>query len=313
MRPISKRHGFLRHPLDTIMGSEGNVRLLRVFIHETGSPLGASDLARLSEMTPAGTRKSLERLLDAGVVEAIGSGRALQYRLRSPWPLFKALALLFDSEHEQYDSFVSSLKKALAGFTEIRSAWFDDAPMGSGEPVEMCVVADAKAVDWIGEELRARLKDLEQAYDLIIEPRILTRADAPAPGPHAVFLVSMAADNGTRDPQPQLHALKDERSLRIAQKIVEMMRSDPALIARARHYLNQLLQDDQGMATHAIAEWRQILESYSPRQLRQLLVSTSSRATRLRQSSPFFAVLSPEERDRLISALEKGPNDSNPT
>lgn len=305
MRPISKQHSAIRHPLDSIMGSEGNVRLLRVFIHEVSTPLGASDIARLSELTPAGTRKALDRLLESGVVEHVGSGRTLQYRLRNREPLIKALEFLFDKEHERYDSFVSSLKKALINFTEIRMAWFSDALVGAGEPIEMCVVADTKAVDWIDEELRTRLRDIEQEYDLIIETRIFTRADAPAPNPDATFLVSMETDTVTEKRSPQSHTLKEERSLMMAREIVKIMRSDPSLITRAKHHLSQLLYDGQGTATRAIAEWRQILDTYSPRQLRQLLVSTSSRSTRLRQSSPFFAVLSAKERDKLISTIER--------
>jgi hypothetical protein len=34
-------------------------------------------------------------------------------------------------------------------------------------------------------------------------------------------------------------------------------------------------------------------------------VSGTSRAQRLRQSSPFFAILTPEQRDRVLAAMEK--------
>jgi hypothetical protein len=70
-------------------------------------------------------------------------------------------------------------------------------------------------------------------------------------------------------------------------------------------HLDRLLRDAQGSAAGDIAEWRQLLEAYSPERVRDLLVSTSSRAERLRQSSPFFAVLTPSERDRVIAAVER--------
>jgi hypothetical protein len=57
---------------------------------------------------------------------------------------------------------------------------------------------------------------------------------------------------------------------------------------------------DHGCAGEEPGAWRRTWL----RKFWQLLVSTSSRATRLRQSSPFFAVLSVEERDRLISSIE---------
>ena len=275
MRPISIQHDALKYSLDFIMGSEANVRLLRVLIHEVDSSLSATDAARLAGLTPAGARRALDRLLDSGLIERVGSGRAMQYRLRNQDPLLQPLAILFDKEGERYDSFLSSLRNALLNFTEVRTAWLNRDPMRSGAPIEMCVVADAKAIDWISEELRARLKKIEQEYDLIIEVNIFTRADSPTPGSNAEFIVSMEANRDIEAGQPPSHALKDQRSLLMAQEITKMLKSDPSLITRAKHHLTRLLQDKQGAATHAISEWRQLLETYSPRQISQLLVSTS--------------------------------------
>jgi len=65
-----------------------------------------------------------------------------------------------------------------------------------------------------------------------------------------------------------------------------------------------LLKEDQGMADRDIAEWRQIVEMYSPERIRDLLVSASSRAVRLRRSLPFLAVLNSHERDRILAMIE---------
>lgn len=305
MRPISQQHSAVRYPLDSILGFEAHVRLLRVFIHEADTPLGASDAARLAGLTPVGARKALERLVESGVIERVGSGRTPQYGLRGQEPVVQALGLLFTREQERYDSFVSFLQNALADMPEIRTAWLSELPMGAGEPIEINVVAEARAINWIGAELRSRLVRFEKESDLIVEVALFTRADSPTHGPHAVFLRSMEADQKPPVRQPaQSHAQTEERSLLMARAIAELIRSDPSLITRAKHHLNRLLHDDQGMATGDIAEWRQLLETYSSKRLRQLLVSHSSRANRLRQSSPFFAILTAEERDRLIASLE---------
>ena len=305
MRPVSKEHSAIRYPLDSIMGSEANVRLLRVLIHQVDSPLSAPDAARLAGLTPAGARRSLDRLLESGFVERVGSGRTPQYRLRGQEPLTQALARLFEKEGERYDSFLAALRKALSGFPEIHSAWIENGPMGSGMPIDMCVVADAQTIDWVGEELRTRLKEIEKTFDLIIEVSIFTRADAPSPGRGVEFIVFAGANQALDGGKPPSHETKDRRALLVAGEIAEMMRTDPSLIVRARHHLSRLLQEGQGAATGAIAEWRQLLETYSPRQIRQLLIATSSRANRLRQSSPFFAILTPEERDRVLAVLEE--------
>ncbi len=305
MRPISKQHSAVRYPLDSILGSEAHVRLLRVLIHEVETPLGAPDAARLAGLTPAGARKALERLLETGVIERVGGGRAPQYCLRNQEPVVQALGVLFTREHERYDSLLSSLKSALVDLPEIRTAWLGDLPVGAGEPIEISVVAETRAFGWIGDKLRSRLVGLEKELDLIIEVEVFTRADPQAPGPHAVVLLSIGADQKPKVRRsPQSHAKLEERSLLMAQKLADLIRSDPSLVIRARHHLNRLLQDDQGIAAGDIAEWRQLLDTYSPRRLRQLLVSRSSRANRLRQSSPFFAILTAEERDHLIASLE---------
>jgi hypothetical protein len=63
------------------------------------------------------------------------------------------------------------------------------------------------------------------------------------------------------------------------------------------------LYDEQGLANKDIEEWRDILETYSIRRLSRFLISTSERANRLRQSNPFFAVLKPDERSRLLNGF----------
>lgn len=305
MRPVAEQHSAVRYPLDYILGSEANVRLLRVLIREVNASVSAPEVARLAGLTPAGARRALERLLESGAVECIGSGRTVQFKLRDQEPLIQTLALLFEKEGERYDVLLSSLRNALSGFPEIRVAWLHREPAKSGAPMEMSVVADVKAIDWVGEELRSRLKKIEKDYDQIIEVHVFTRADSPVPSDNAEFIIAMEPDVGMGGGPPQSHVVKDQRSLLMAQEIVRMMRSDPSLIMRAKRHLDRLLHDEQGAATQALAEWRQLLDTYSSRQIMQLLVSTSSRANRLRQSSPFFAVLTAEERDKVLSALEE--------
>jgi hypothetical protein len=52
-------------------------------------------------------------------------------------------------------------------------------------------------------------------------------------------------------------------------------------------------------------EWLDILETYSIRRLTQFLTSTGERANRLRQSNPIFAILSAEERNRILAGMKE--------
>ena len=304
MRNMSSRRDILQYPLDAILGSEAQVRLIRVLLHEVDSPLGVADAARLAGLTPAGARKALERLEQAGFTERIGSGRAQKYGIRPNGPASESLSRVFEDEQRRYDEFMGSLKRAVS-LNEVSAAWVEPLPHAATEAVHVAVVADTDAVGWLQGELRARLVGLEKQFNLIIEIAVLTRADSAEASSGATFLWGSlpSADGGMRRPV-QSHDEATQRSLRMARGIVELVRTDPSLVKRATQHLNRLLQEGQGSADGDLAEWRQLLESYSPERLSDMLVSASSRAERLRQSSPFFAVLTAEERDRLQADLE---------
>jgi hypothetical protein len=56
-------------------------------------------------------------------------------------------------------------------------------------------------------------------------------------------------------------------------------------------------------------EWEMILDTLPPARLRAFLADPGERATRLRQSLPFVAVLTPAERDDLF---RKASRDAQP-
>ena len=305
MRPIATRRSALRYPLDGVLGSEAQVRLLRALIHDVEAPLGVPDAAKLAGLTQAGARKALDRLEASGLVERIGGGRTQQYGVRAQEPLVKALSRLFGDEQQRYDELIAALRTMLHGLHEVRTAWIDRLPVAPGDPLEVVVVADARSIAWLGAELRTRLAPIEKEHNLIIESALFSRADAPQRGADALLLWAAEPDDGPGSAQrPRTHREAEERSLLMARAVAELIRSDPSLTRRAAHHLSRLAQEGQGTAAGDLSEWRQLLETYAPERLRQFLVSDSSRAQRLRQSSPFLAVLSPHERDRLMALME---------
>jgi predicted transcriptional regulator len=306
MRPIATRRNVLRYPLDDLLGSAGQVRLLRTLVHEVDAPLGVSDAARLTGLTQAGARKALGRLEECGLVERVGGGRTQQYGPRAQEPLVRSLGRLFDEEQQRYDELLSSLQAALRGLHEAQGAWIERLPARPGDPLEIVVVADARSLSWLAEELRTRLVGIEKEFNLIIESAVFTRADAPTPSAGAPYLWTAEPDDMPASWQPAgTHREAEARSLLMARAVAELIRTDPSLTRRAAHHLDRLAHEGLGTAAGDIAEWRQLLGTYSPDRLRRLLVSNSSRAERLRQSSPFLAVLSPQERDRLMVLMER--------
>lgn len=306
MKPMPTKTDPIKYPLDEILGYKGNVRLLRALLHKANVPLSAPDAARIAEITAQGARKALDRLVACGIIERIGSGRATQYGSRKEAPLSKALVSLFASEGERYDRIVDSLKSSLAEISEAHAAWLSAPSRDKDGSIELMVVVSAKDIGWIAEELRSRLVNIEREDDLVIELALFTRADAPRPDRDAILLVSTEGRGRRKGScgESSTHSSREARSLAISRGIADMIRQDPTLISRAKRHLNRLMHGDLGTATKDVAEWRQLLETYSTERVRQLLVSQTSRANRLRQTSPFFAVLTADERDRILESLE---------
>jgi hypothetical protein len=304
MRPPRDKRSALRYPLDVVFGSEVQVRLVRVLAHEVAEPLSVTDAARLAGVTTVGARKALDRLESVGFAEHVGSGRALKFGLRRDAVALQPLVQAFEQEQQRYEELVNMLRKAVA-LNEVSVAWLEPLPHLPTEALHVVVVVDVKAIGWIRDELRTRLVDLERQFDVVVEVLVMTRAEEPEPGPAVEFLWgSVTLERAPEGRNTRTHEEASERSLLMAKAITDLIRSDPTLITRAKQHINRLLHEGQGAANADLAEWRQLLETYSPDRVRDVLVSSSSRAERLRQSSPFFAVLSAEERNELVRSVD---------
>jgi hypothetical protein len=258
----------------------------------------------MAGLSTTGARKALEVLAGLGAVTRVGTGRAQKYGSTEDGRFASLLNQLFQQEKRQYEELLRSLREAVA-MPEIRNAWLRELSGPNESTLELDVVADAKAFGWIGPELRTRLVPTEKRFDIIVEVNAFTRADGPQIPGDAVPIWGPSEEAASdRSPGAQTHADSVERSWRTAQVIAEMMKSDPSLARRALQYTNMLLHEGQGTANSDLGEWRQLLETYSGERLRDLLISRSSRADRLRRSSPFFAILTPDERDRVMEHIE---------
>lgn len=304
MRPPRVQRSRLRYPLDVVLGSAAHIRLLRVVLYEIGGPVSVTDAARMAGLSTTGARKALEVLAGLGVVIRVGTGRAQKYGPAEDGRFAPLLNQVFQQEEQQYQDLLRSVREAV-GLPEVWNAWLSEPSDLDERCLELDVVADTKAFGWIGPELRSRLMSTEKRFDIIIEVNAFTRADSPQIPVDAVLLWGPGEDAaGDRSAGPSVRDDSVERSWRTAQVIAEMMKSDPSLARRALQYTNMLLREGQGTANSDLGEWRQLLETYSGERLRDLLVSRSSRADRLRRSSPFFAVLTSEQRDRLLEEIE---------
>ena len=307
MRPIATEQDVLRFPLNVLLGTQGQVRLLRILADEVVGPITAADAAERAGLTEAGARRALARLSKTGFVQRVGGGRSRQFELRMHDPVSERLVLLFRGESERYQALLASLRDALESLAEIRVAWLDAPPARPGEPLHIGMIGESGSLSWLGDEIRRRIGELERSFDVTIEVHGFSRADAPDIDWGETTLLAGVPSAETPAPSdvPTVHSDREQRALRLSKAVALLLNRDPSIVRRAIRHLELTLERDLGAAAHDLREWHAILSQYSIERLREFLVSTTSRAQRLRQSSPFFAVLTPNERDEVLQHLER--------
>jgi hypothetical protein len=278
-----------------------------VFAIGVDDPISAADAARRAELSLPGTTAALEKLVGTGFVVRVGGGGSPGYELRREGRLTEALNELFVAERLRFEELVDRLRTVFTSLSEVRSAWVESLPVGPGEPLEIHSMVEIDSVPWIKQELRTRVEPVEKEFDLVIELPLHTRAE-PMSGERSASLFIAGVPPwsvGASGRRVQSHSDLDARARRMAEGIAHLLQQNPSLVHAAKGHLDRLLREGQGSADADLTEWRRILDTYSTERVRNLLTSTSSRAERLRQSSPFFAVLSAKERDELMLYLEE--------
>ena len=309
MRPVVHGQNSLRYPLNELLGTEANVRILRVLANDVDGPITAPNVAELTGLTIPGTHQALKRLLQSGFVVRVGGGRRYLYELNRSDKLIKALLKLFQVEKNRYEALLNSIKKEFEKPVPYpRSAWIQELPNEYGDPLVIGVLHETKHLANYINRLRTQLNRIERNFDITIELKGYTKADVPdLNGDKVTLLFGIMPfpdkQNLKMRTKPSTHKEKDQHMLEISYKLAEAIENDTSLVRRAKEHVQRMLRKNHGSATKDIKEWRDILESYSIRRLSRFLTSTSERANRLRQSSPFFAILSTDERNQLLNQL----------
>lgn len=97
------------------------------------------------------------------------------------------------------------------------------------------------------------------------------------------------------------HRIQDLQSLALHEEAVRRVRADPALLKQAQAALQAWLDSGDHRSASLWMEWKDILEH---RKWRKALGRTR-RAQELRQASPMATVLSPAERERILSEIRE--------
>lgn len=309
MRPISIEQNTFRYPLNSILGTEAQIRLLRVMLTEVNGPISIVDAAERADLTPLGARKAMKRLADAGFVRAIGGGRKQQYEISINDTLVQAVAALFSAETDRFEYILSSVRKCIEKVEPHPiSAWIPSFPVYAGNPIKICILQDARNLSVTIKNLRILFLELERELDMTIELIGYTKADTPQQESGSLHLYGLPPSGDSKAETGIMsglasHEKKDEQLAGICRIIGKMINKDRSIIGRAKQHTKLILKGKSDSATGDIEEWRDILQEYSVRRLIQFLSSDSERAVRLRQSCPFLAVLNEKEKERVLEEL----------
>ncbi len=310
MRPIVSEQDPLRYPLNELLGTRAHVRLLRVMANEVDGPLSASDVAKRAGLTVPGAQKALGRLYRSGFISRVGGGRTHQYEIRRSDRLMQITLELFQAEKDRYEQLLITIKKEIKNLKPHPcAAWIQAFPKEIGAPLTLGLLHDTRHLTNCVRQLRTKFNQVENEFDLTIELEGYTKADISdlmLDDFTVLYGVMSAPDSPTRQQRkkPLTHSEKDRQLLILSRKLAKAVEQDPSLIRRAKDYIDHLLKEDQGTAARDLMEWRDILDMYSIQRLSRLFTSSSERATRLRQSNPFFAILNFNERAQLANDLE---------
>ena len=103
------------------------------------------------------------------------------------------------------------------------------------------------------------------------------------------------------------HQILDRRSQTFACLIADKLEVCPELLEVAKSNLKRWIQEDEGTTVAAHQEWLDILNENSFHEILEILRSDSEEACRLRQSSPFAGLLTPQERWRILKLYDSQP------
>jgi sugar-specific transcriptional regulator TrmB len=271
--------------------------------------LTASDAAERAGITPQGAFKALKRLVRSGFIIQVGGGRKRQYALRRGDKLVKVLLDLFQTEANRYNLLIENIKKKIeVPESSPRSVWIEKFPNELEDSLVLGVIHQTRHLNSYISELQKELRIVEQEFDVTIEVLGYTKADVPllthGETKH-LYGIPPFTDNNAIELLSGIkkHEDVDDYLLKICQILSLLVEQDTSLVRRAKKHVQNLLEEEHGLATKDLEEWQTILESYSGRRLLNFLISKSERATRLRQSCPFFAVLDKSEKAHLIAKL----------
>lgn len=309
MRPTTQPQSGIRMPLNRILGTEANVRILRALAEST-APISAAELARRAQLQRSSVHRAIKMLADLGTVSFVGTAPHLQVSLAESSPLTKPIRALFGAERSRYEGLFAGLKRASTRIDPPPTAVWVEGSVARGvdqpgDAVIVCALGNPRDIDHGAEALRQAIQSLERKLDVTIEVRGRTLADLEARSDalgdelqHAIpifgippmgLLKRYRGDWEKRN--IRMHGDHDARSLALGKKIADRLAHDPSLVELARNQIQDRWNRASGRERRELQEWRRILDTATPARLRKILSDPGERGIRLRQTLPFLGIV----------------------
>ena len=316
MRLPKRPENQLLRPLNEILGTQANVRILRA-LALSGTCVTSGELAQRAHLGRTSIYPALRALERTGIIEFVGAGSHSQVQLRERHPLALGLRELFRTEARRFDELISALRDLLVEPpTRPISVWADETAQGarSVDALRLFFVARPEELEKLSDFLNVRLTEIERAYDVHIVLRGLTRSEVETfyrarpeslsevmllDGVPPVALLEASRPKG-KQPTLRSHTEHDTRSRKLALAIATKIRRDPGLIRIAEDRIRRRADTASAGERRELTEWMRMLSTMSSARLRRFLLEDSEQAVRLRQSLPALNLLSTAERQAVI-------------
>ncbi|HEY4083959.1 MAG TPA: nucleotidyltransferase domain-containing protein [Burkholderiaceae bacterium] len=177
----SQAQSHVRYPLTAILGSAGNVRVLRTLVADR-APQSAPQLATKAGLSPQGVRLVLDALAQQQLVKVHGSGRTQLYALNEAHPFASALATLFGEEQLRWEQLLDTVREMLGKQgSAVRGAWlYGSVARGEDTARSDLDIALLVSSHEVGDAIREQLMPLEDEQQLRISITALTPKDLAA-------------------------------------------------------------------------------------------------------------------------------------
>lgn len=163
MRATRKSH--FHNPVDTLLGSASEVRVLRILARHGGA-LSVSQLANQTRLSRSNVHKALQKLMAGLVVKELGTGRSVLYQIATQHPLVPALTALFEAETGRVNRVIEAIRRAADGHAPfVLGAWlYGSVARGedtSKSDLDVAIVVDEEPADRITKAIREDIEPME--------------------------------------------------------------------------------------------------------------------------------------------------------